>query len=87
MTQQENQPQQDPQKNPTAQEIYGDQGNQGQYGQGQYDSEGRPDPRGIQEQRIQPTQPSQTSGEGNKDAANDQVPLQDLQNQQNQQNA
>jgi hypothetical protein len=86
MTQQENtsnQPQQDPQKNPTQQDLYGDQGNQGQYGQGQYDSEGRPDPRGIQEQRIQPTQPSQSSDESNKDVTNDQVPLQDLQNKQN----
>ncbi len=83
MTQQENQPQQDPQKNPTLQELYGDQGNEGQYGQGQYDSEGRPDPRGIQEQRTQPTQPTQNS-EQQKDVTNDQVPLQDLQNQQNQ---
>ena len=82
MTQQENQPQQDPQKNPTPQELYGDQGNEGQYGQGQYDSEGRPDPLGVQEQRTQPTQSAQNP-EQQKDTTNDQVPLQDLQNQQN----
>lgn len=34
------------------QKIYGAQGNQGQYGLGQYDSEGKPDPRGLQAQQI-----------------------------------
>ncbi len=82
MPEQENLSNQEQQKNPTPQELYGDQGNEGQYGQGQYDSEGKPDPRGIQEQRIQPTQAPQNA-EQQKDSSNDQVPLQDLQNQQN----
>ena len=68
-------------KNPTVQELYGDQGNTGQYGQGQYDSEGKPDTNGPQAQRIQPDQIQ--AGEGKKDSSNDSVPLQDLQNQQN----
>ncbi len=80
MAEQENQTKQDPQKNPTQQELYGDQGNEDQYGQGQYDSEGKPDPHGIQEQRMQPTQPPQNAGK-QKDTSNDQVPLQDLHNQ------
>ncbi len=66
-------------KNPTPQELYGDQGNTGQYGQGQYDSEGKPDVNGPQAQRIQPD----STLAGKKDASNDEVPLQDLQNQQN----
>ncbi len=44
----------DKQKEPTAAEVYGAQGNQGQYGQGQYDSEGKPDPHGKQAQQIKP---------------------------------
>ncbi len=40
--------------------IYGLQGNEGQYGQGQYDSEGKPDPRGAQARRAFPN--DQTSG-------------------------
>ena len=39
---------------PDPAEIYGAQGNQGQYGQGQYDSEGKPDPHGPQAQNILP---------------------------------
>lgn len=35
---------------------YGYQGNEGQYGQGQYDSEGKPDPHGTQAQQITPEQ-------------------------------
>ncbi len=78
--QEQQQPNQEPPKNPTPQELYGSQGNTGQYGQGQYDSEGKPDSHGPQAQRIQPVQ----AQEGEKDASNnDQVPLQDLQNQQN----
>jgi len=81
MPEQENQTPQEQSKNPTPQELYGSQGNTGQYGQGQYDSEGKPDTHGPQAQRIQPTQ---TQGsEGEKASSNDQVPLQDLQNQQN----
>ncbi len=41
---------------PTLEDLYGQQGNQGQYGQGQYDSEGNPDPNGVQAQRIAPDQ-------------------------------
>ncbi len=67
------------QKNPTPQELYGSQGNTGQYGQGQYDSEGKPDALGPQAQRIQPD-PTLTT---KKEASNDEVSLQDLQNQQN----
>jgi hypothetical protein len=33
--------------------IYGKQGNEGQYGLGQYDSEGNPDPHGLQAQQIE----------------------------------
>ena len=65
--------------NPTAQELSGDQGNTGQYGQGQYDSEGKPDMQGPQAQRIQPD----TTIADKKEASNDEVPLQDLQKQQN----
>jgi hypothetical protein len=32
---------------------YGEQGNEGQYGQGQYTSEGKPDPHGPEAQEIQ----------------------------------
>ncbi|GER87653.1 hypothetical protein KDW_18150 [Dictyobacter vulcani] len=42
------------QKQPDKADIYGAQGNQGQYGQGQYDSEGKPDPHGPQAQEIYP---------------------------------
>ncbi len=77
--QEEQQIQQEQPKNPTPQELYGSQGNTGQYGQGQYDSEGKPDAQGPQAQRIQPTQ----TQEGAKSPSNDDVPLQDLQNQQN----
>ncbi|GCE10452.1 hypothetical protein [Tengunoibacter tsumagoiensis] len=35
-------------------DVYGQQGNQGMYGQGQYDSEGNPDPLGKQAQEIYP---------------------------------
>ncbi|GLV57943.1 hypothetical protein KDH_47780 [Dictyobacter sp. S3.2.2.5] len=46
--------QKDKDKQPSAAEIYGAQGNEGQYGQGQYDSEGKPDPHGPQGQQIKP---------------------------------
>ena len=77
--QEQQQTPQEPSKSPTPQELYGSQGNTGQYGQGQYDSEGNPDPHGPQAQRIQPSQRK----EGEKGSSNDQVPLQDLQNEQN----
>lgn len=77
--QEQQQTNQEQPKNPTPQELYGSQGNTGQYGQGQYDSEGKPDTHGPQAQRIQPTQ----TQEGKKISSNDSVPLQDLQNQQN----
>lgn len=50
--QEKDQKQQSPQ--PTEAEIYGQQGNQGQYGQGQYDMDGKPDPNGPQAQEIAP---------------------------------
>ena len=81
MSEQDPQTNQEPAKNPTPQELYGSQGNTGQYGQGQYDSEGKPDTLGPQAQRIQPAQPQEEQNE--KTVSNDQVPLQDLQNQQN----
>ncbi len=81
MAEQDSQTNQEPSKNPTPQELYGSQGNTGQYGQGQYDSEGKPDALGPQAQRIQPAQPQDEQNE--KAASNDQVPLQDLQNQPN----
>ena len=52
MPDQEKDQKQQQEKQPTAAEIYGQQGNQGQYGQGQYDSEGKPDSNGPQSQRI-----------------------------------
>jgi hypothetical protein len=57
------QPQQAVQQ-PDKTEIYGMQGNEGQYGQGQYDSEGKPDPHGPQAQQIQPdiTKPTDQAG-------------------------
>jgi len=82
MAEQEQNTHQEQSKNPTPQELYGSQGNTDQYGQGQYDSEGKPDTRGPQAQRIQPVQPQ--DGETEKPFSNnDEVPLQDLQNQQN----
>ena len=80
--QEQQQTSQEQPKSPTPQELYGSQGNTGQYGQGQYDSEGNPDPHGPQAQRIQPAPPVQ-DGEGKKASSNDAVPLQDLQNEQN----
>jgi hypothetical protein len=77
--QEEQKANQEPAKNPTPQELYGSQGNTGQYGQGQYDSEGKPDIHGPQAQRIQP----QDDKSKETSSSNDQVPLQDLQNQQN----
>ncbi len=53
MAEQEQTPKQQP-ESPTPQELYGSQGNEGQYGQGQYDSEGKPDMNGTQAQRIIP---------------------------------
>jgi hypothetical protein len=46
--------QQEKPRQPDPAEIYGAQGNEGQYGQGQYDSEGKPDPHGPQAQNIHP---------------------------------
>ncbi len=40
-------------KRQEALEQYGQQGNEGQYGQGQYTLEGKPDPHGPQAQEIQ----------------------------------
>jgi len=37
-----------------AQEMLGSQGNEGMYGQGQYDNEGKPDPHGAEAQRLKP---------------------------------
>jgi len=54
MTEQEQTPKPEQPKNPTAQELYGSQGNQGEYGQGQYDSTGKPDTNGVQTQDIIP---------------------------------
>lgn len=42
------------QEQPDAQQLLGDQGNEGMYGQGQYDSEGKPDPHGPEAQRLKP---------------------------------
>ncbi len=81
MSEQEEKKTNSEQQNPTSQELYGSQGNTGQYGQGQYDSEGKPDTHGPQAQRIQPEQ--KQDSEGKKVSSNDDVPLQDLQNQQN----
>lgn len=81
MTEQEKTPEQEQPQNPTPQELYGSQGNTGEYGQGQYDSEGKPDTLGPQAQRTQPMPPPQNKDE--KSPSNDQVPLQDLQNKQN----
>ncbi len=41
-------------KQPDPVEQYGQQGNEGQYGQGQYTLEGKPDPHGPQAQQIPP---------------------------------
>jgi hypothetical protein len=41
-------------RQPDPEEIYGAQGNEGQYGQGQYDSDGKPDAHGPQAQKIHP---------------------------------
>ncbi|GAC1397230.1 MAG: hypothetical protein NVSMB49_02660 [Ktedonobacteraceae bacterium] len=81
MPEQEQNTMQEQLKNSTPQELYGNQGNTDQYGQGQYDSEGKPDIHGPQAQRIQPTQTQ--SSEDDKNSSNDQVPLQDLQKPQN----
>ncbi len=54
MAEQEQTPKQEQPQSPTLQELYGSQGNEGQYGQGQYDSEGKPDLSGPQAQRIIP---------------------------------
>ena len=54
MPDQEKDQKQQQQKQPTEAEIYGQQGNQSQYGQGQYDMDGKPDPNGPQAQEITP---------------------------------
>lgn len=48
---------QQPQQQPSREEVYGQQGNEGMYGQGQYDSLGRPDSRTPQAKRIKPAEP------------------------------
>lgn len=53
--------QKQPQPQPTEAEIYGQQGNQGQYGQGQYDMDGKPDSNGPQAQEIAPDNQKQQS--------------------------
>ncbi len=51
---------------PSQAELYGLQGNQGQYGQGQYDSDGKPDPNGVQAQQSIPSyENSQSSKNSN----------------------
>lgn len=65
--QEKDQKQQQQQKQPTEAEIYGQQGNQSQYGQGQYDMDGKPDPNGPQAQEITPDSQKQQS---NKSANN-----------------
>ena len=40
------------QEQPNNQQLLGDQGNEGMYGQGQYDSEGKP--QGPEAQRLKP---------------------------------
>lgn len=52
-----------PQPQPSREEVYGQQGNEGLYGQGQYDSQGRPDQRTPQAKRIKPAK-SQKSDRG-----------------------
>lgn len=42
------------QDKPNAQEMLGDQGNEGMYGQGQYTMDGKPDPRGAEAQQLKP---------------------------------
>ncbi len=54
---------QQPQQQPSREEMYGQQGNEGLYGQGQYDSQGRPDQRTPQAKRIKPAE-SQKSDRG-----------------------
>ncbi|GCE18498.1 hypothetical protein [Dictyobacter kobayashii] len=54
--------QKDKSKQPTEAELYGAQGNEGQYGQGQYDSEGKPDPHGPQAREIHPDDQERKSG-------------------------
>ncbi len=62
----------EPQENPQEQkqqeklDVYGAQGNQGQYGQGQYDSEGKPDLAGPQAQQIQTDLPKQPKNQSAK---------------------
>lgn len=70
--------QKDKSKQPGEAELYGAQGNEGQYGQGQYDSEGKPDLHGPQGRQIHPDDqarkrdPSRTSDTrtGTNDQAN-----------------
>jgi hypothetical protein len=59
------------QDQPDAQEMLGSQGNEGMYGQGQYDSEGKPDPHGAEAQRLKPdpTVNEKPSTQGNQEAA------------------
>lgn len=44
----------DEHKDEEVQAQYGSQGNEGLYGQGQYDENGRPDPRTRQAQQLKP---------------------------------
>jgi hypothetical protein len=62
------------QDQPDAQEMLGSQGNEGMYGQGQYDSEGKPDPHGAEAQRLKPdpTVNEKPSTQGNQGQGNQQ---------------
>ena len=55
---------QSPQQQPSREEVYGQQGNEGLYGQGQYDSQGRPDQRTPQAKHIKPTAPKKLDRRG-----------------------
>jgi hypothetical protein len=61
MPDQEKDQKQEQQRQPTEAEIYGQQGNQSQYGQGQYGMDGKPDPNGPQAQEIKPDNQKQQS--------------------------
>ena len=76
------------QDQPDAQQMLGSQGNEGMYGQGQYDSEGKPDPHGPEAQRLKPdtkvneqsaSQNSQNASSGN--SQNQQTPQSSTQKQ------
>ena len=55
---------QDPKTQAENREHYGQQANEGQYGQGQYTAEGKPDRRGPQGQEIQSDLPETENTDG-----------------------